>query len=388
MERMSRCNNLNQINIENNLPIKDLSAAEFLQAALADPEQPVQKYLLNQKNHDSNYRLACRFLLEGWQLEQIINSEKLGYSRQNLSEKISGVVRSIHAASSQALQQEYPFQRIKIGNRPRSADAKIAAAIKGNPDLGRFFRKLDSGLYADPADIIEILGIPPENLSAFKDSLKKLGIKLNTISQSGKKAVEIRAKTENPDRKAAQETLNQLSLKDCFIFSRGENSILLTLQNTIRGYFYPNTSDFIHFARVIADDTGYPLIIREFTDSRNTVHRYYFITRYDLEPVRKLLLGHQDLQRYRSPAVVQIGGPDNINIPNTSAIKHGNDYDTVIRLLNSLGIRLNQNNCHTVEELIAGTDCPVAIFKYGEIYYFPKSGREKLIAYLKNLNQY
>lgn len=191
---------------------------------------------------------------------------------------------------------------------------------------------------------------------------------------------------ETQDDTRVQELLSSIRVRFYEVNCRGESSLLATLKEAVSGY-HVSPRNFVAFAATLEKNKiPFGVIerqIRPYWRDNNLVQRNYFLLRRDLERAREAFLSDSTLGKFRENPVTQTCGPKVDKLPNTTDIQRSGNYLHPSALLREFGIKVRGRWAKYKVAQFLTADCPVPIFRYRDMSYYPSVYQDQLRQFFK-----
>jgi hypothetical protein len=244
-----------------------------------------------------------------------------------------------------------------------------------------------------------------EKSSASENILERLGISNKTLSQRRgvlRKKYEIepetlygRSKFKNSQiaaelkRAADDETIQSLldmvnrGFYKRFVYN-SEEEVILPISQCIPSEFHFSRNDMIQFINAILASDIPVGQIKVFVNGgeQKGIQYYFFVAAQHEERVQQFLLHEPKLAKFKRNPVQQYSGPPQEKLPTTTLLTNKIGYQTLPHLYRTYKDLLHEHYSFDVAKKIFTADCPVPIFRIGNLLYYSLEQEEQLLKYL------
>lgn len=290
-----------------------------------------------------------------------LSQEKIGHSYGVTKERVRQLIKlelkALWDNCTTEVQYSFPFAQLEVGKPPLARggiSASIAQLVKAGKTLGE----------------VKAAGFTTSQIISSRRTLKSWDVEV-PYKRKRPAVIEderlFKALSETADLEQLQKLLREMTLQFAQNNSRGEDPLLLTVDQLVKeqGFHYHRGNRNFQYFMEALEQQGIPVASinykRNSEPPKGIRNYHYILTRYQ-ERARQVLLQDSNLQRFLINPVVQICGEPQEVIPSTSVFAKGSEsYRGVASLFKSLGAGPMKGPGNTYEKFFAG--CPVPIFK-------------------------
>lgn len=169
-------------------------------------------------------------------------------------------------------------------------------------------------------------------------------------------------------------------------FTKGENPILTTFQDTTQGYHFQRIHSQLFINTLIdAKMTLITFIHKVKSGPKKGNWRYIYIFSKDRERAQEAYAQNRDLDRFLTNPVRQLCGPTVSEIPSTYELMlsgEDTDYKSTGSIFARHGVHFSGSSKIKTRDFF-NEDCPVPVFKWKDKHRFPREEEQELEEYIK-----